>query len=616
MIAADTPAVAGYGTASPKIQPRHRDRWAIVYVRQSSPQQVLEHRESAALQYALRERAIAWGWPAERVRIMDQDQGITATTADGRGGFQELLAEIALDHVGLILGFQMSRLSRRCVDWHQLLELCALFDVLLGDTDGLYDLRDYNDRLLLGIKGTLSPLYAGAYTWGRRAVNPRKKVPGRSGTGRTVVAPEHCQVFLPERSPAYIPWEQYQANRKQLADNQQRAAARGSPRDGPALVGGLVVCGTCGRRMTVQYQSGAHFRYACTRNVSDYAGPVCQSLRGDGLDELVGRLVLAALEPAALELSLAAQADVERERQRLEEHWRQRLERSRYDAERAARQYHAVEPENRLVARELERRWEGTLLEQRKVEEEHDRFQRQQPAALSEGEREDLRALAADLPALWRGAELSAAERKTVVRHLIERMVVTAPADREMVQVQVQWAGGFLSQRELVRPVARYEQLRDCATLLRRVGELRANKLTSKQIAQQLNEEHFRPPKRRATFTAGMVRQLAYRRGETIARPCTTYRLGAGEWWFTDLARAGVAPSHALPLDASGMGYRPAAGGRPGPLGPLGRRSGTGPPPPPAPLSAELARPASGRRPDHAQALAHMLRNPVTMEAV
>ncbi len=389
MIAADTPAVAGYGTASPKIQPGHRDRWAIVYVRQSSPQQVLEHRESTALQYALRERAIAWGWPAERVRIMDQDQGITATTADGRGGFQELLAEIALDHVGLILGFQMSRLSRRCVDWHQLLELCALFDVLLGDTDGLYDLRDYNDRLLLGIKGTLSPLYAGAYTWGRRAVNPRKKVPGRSGTGRTVVAPEHCQVFLPERSPAYIPWEQYQANRKQLADNQQRAAARGSPRDGPALVGGLVVCGTCGRRMTVQYQSGAHFRYACTRNVSDYAGPVCQSLRGDGLDELVGRLVLAALEPAALELSLAAQADVERERQRLEEHWRQRLERSRYDAERAARQYHAVEPENRLVARELERRWEGTLLEQRKVEEEHDRFQRQQPAALSEGERED-----------------------------------------------------------------------------------------------------------------------------------------------------------------------------------------------------------------------------------
>ena len=353
-----------------KVQSRQLERLAVIYVRQSTAQQVLEHRESTALQYALRRRAVEWGWPPERVLVIDRDLGRSGATAEGRLGFQQLLAEVGLDHVGLVLGIEMSRLARSCKDWHQLLELCALFGTLLADTDGLYDPRDYNDRLLLGLKGTLSeaelhvlhqrmnqgrlnkarrgelfshvpigyvrlaaatatgevavdpdqqvqsfvrlvfdkfdelgtlnallrylvrhdvrvpvrpiggadrgelrwrrpnrqtlrnllhnPLYAGAYTWGRRPVDPRAKVPGRPATGRKVAAAERCQVFLPGRCPAYITWERYEANRRRLADNSARG--RGAPRHGPSLLGGVLVCGDCGRRMTVQYRGGRRGR--------------------------------------------------------------------------------------------------------------------------------------------------------------------------------------------------------------------------------------------------------------------------------------------------------------------------------------------------------------------
>jgi DNA invertase Pin-like site-specific DNA recombinase len=646
-----------------KVQSRHLERLAVIYVRQSTAQQVLEHRESTALQYALRRRAIEWGWPPDRVLVIDRDLGRSGATAEGRLGFQQLLAEVSLDHVGLVLGVEMSRLARSCKDWHQLLELCALFGTLLADTDGLYDPRDYNDRLLLGLKGTLSeaelhvlhqrmnqgrlnkarrgelfshvpigyvrlatataagevavdpdqqvqsfvrlvfdkfdelgtlnallrylaghdvrvpvrptggadrgelrwrrpnrqtlrnllhnPLYAGAYTWGRRPVDPRAKVPGRPATGRKVAAAERCQVFLPGRCPAYITWERYEANRRRLADNSARG--RGAPRHGPSLLGGLLVCGVCGRRMTVQYSGGGgrspasgggrspaptanRLRYACTRNYTDYAAPACQGVCGRVLDGLVDRLVLRALEPASLELSLAAAADLEAERDRLGRHWRQRLERARYESDRAARQYRAVEPENRLVARELEKRWEQALLDLRTAEEAHARFERDLPAPLSDADRETVRALAADVPALWHAPDTTAAERQAVVRCLIDRVVLTAPPDREVADVEVAWAGGFVSRHQLIRPVARYEQMRDYPALSRRILELRGARRTSGQIAAALNAEGWRPPKRRESFTAGMVRDILCRRGEATTRP-SGHPLGEGEWWSNDLAR-------------------------------------------------------------------------------
>jgi DNA invertase Pin-like site-specific DNA recombinase len=632
-----------------KIRPRHLDRLAIVYVRQSTAQQVLEHRESAALQYDLRRRAIALGWAADRVIVIDEDQGRSGETAEGRLGFQRLLAEIGLDHVGLVLGVEMSRLARSCKDWHQLLELCAIFRTLLADQGGLYDPGDYNDRLLLGLKGTMSeaelhilrgrmlagrrnkarrgelfnhacigfvrlpgagmelepdeqargvvhlvfdkfhelgtvssllrylvrnrillpvrphfgpnrghlewhrpnrvtltfmlhhPIYAGAYSHGRRPTDPRRKIPGRPATGRRPVPMDRWEVLIRDQLPSYISWERYEANLQQLARNRARAAAMGAPRDGDSLLAGLIFCGRCGRRMLVAYPGRSNRpRYSCQRGAIDYAEPACQSLAGKGLDELIARLVLTVLEPAALELSLGAGEDLRRERERLDRHWQQRLERARYEADRAARQYHAVEPENRLVVRELERRWEQALSAVRDVEEQYTRFRRDQPAELTPGDCDMIMSLASDIPALWRAATTSASDRRVVVRHLIERVEVAVQGETEWADVVVHWSGGFVSRHEVRRPVRRLEQLRDYPMLMDRVLELHRAGRTSGEIADRLNAEGFRPAKRRETFNNSMVRQMISRQFRSGPRPRALSEADPREdheWWLTDLAR-------------------------------------------------------------------------------
>ena len=632
-----------------KVQARHHQRLAVVYVRQSSPQPVPEHRESAHVQYDRRRRALDLGWPPGRVTISDEDQGHRGRTVEGRPGFQWLLAEVALDHVGIILGVELSRLARSCRDWHQLIELCGLFHTLLADQNGLYDPTDHNDRLLLGLSGIMSeaelhilrgrmlagarnkarrgelfnhapigyarvpggglaldpdeqardvvrlifdkfdelgtvsallrylvrngirvgvrphfgphkgelqwrrpnrttlnfllhhPIYAGASSHGRRPTDPRRKVPGRPATGRRVVPMDQWEVLIHDHLPGYITWQRYEANLRRLEQNCARAAALGAPRGGDSLLAGLVVCGRCGRRMLVGYTSKEHrLRYACQRGALDYAEPRCQSLAGGALDELVARQVLLALEPAALDLSLRAMADAGRERDRLTRQWEQCLERSRYEAERAARQYHAAEPEHRLVARELERRWEQALLERRRVEDEYDRFRHGQPAELTCSEINMIKSLAEDIPALWRAPTTTVQDRQAVVRHLIERMVVAVQGETEWVDVAIHWAGGFVSRHEVRRPVRRVEQLRDYPALMARVAALHRAGKTSGEIAEALNRDGFRPPKRRETYNAAMVRQLLSRQDRSGPRPKAVTDddpRGDGEWWLSDLCR-------------------------------------------------------------------------------
>jgi hypothetical protein len=325
------------------------------------------------------------------------------------------------------------------------------------------------------------------------------------------VPPERCQVLLKDRCPAYITWEQFQANQQRLAANGRLAGRKGPPRDGPSLLGGLLECGVCGRRMNVQYAGRrSRLRYSCARNYCSYGTALCQSVCGDVLDQLIGRMVLTMLEPAAVELSLAAAADLEKERRRMEEHWRLRLERAGYDAERAARQYHAAEPENRLVARELEKRWEQALSDRRRVQEEYDHFQGERPARLSEDDRDAVRALSADIPALWHAATTTPSERQQVVRHLVERVVLTAPPAQEVADVCIHWAGGFVSRHQLRRPVARYKQLADFDRLNQRVAQLRSETCSAPRIAAKLNEEGWRAP-RGGRFNDRMVRSAFYR---------------------------------------------------------------------------------------------------------
>jgi DNA invertase Pin-like site-specific DNA recombinase len=645
--AIDFPAYRPRLSRSAKVQAQHLRRLAVVYVRQSSPQQVLHHRESTALQYDLRRQAVEWGWPLERVLVIDDDQATTAQTAVHRSGYHRLLEEVDLDHVGIILGIDMSRLARSCRDWYHLMEKCAVFDTLLADPDGTYDPSNFNDRLLLGMKATMSeaelhilrarmyqgrlnkarrgevyyhppigyvrtpagefaldpdprvqdtvrllfdkldelgtvtavlrylarngialgvrphsgpnrgqlewhrpcrptlqnlyhnPIYAGAYVHGRRPVDPRRKVPGRPATGRTTAKLLQWEVLIKDHLPAYITWDRYVSNVERLAANRTRAFALGAPREGPSLLGGLLFCGRCGCRMMVAYNgSQSRLTYSCQRRRMDYAGPTCQTMAGRVLDDLVSRQVLQAMEPTALDVSLQAIAGLQQERERLERDWQRRRKQAHDEVERAARRYHAVDPENRLVAVELERRWEQALRGECTLQEQYDRFVRERPRELSDGDRDLIRSLASDLPRLWGAETTTAADRQSIIRLLVQQVVVQAQGSSEHVDVTIHWSGGFASVHRVRRPVARHDQLSDHAQLMERVVALRQQGQTAPQIAETLNREGFIPPKRRATYNRQMVRQLLARSGlSSWSRSRADGGvLGADEWWLNQLA--------------------------------------------------------------------------------
>jgi hypothetical protein len=382
-----------------------------------------------------------------------------------------------------------------------------------------------------------NPIYAGAYAYGRRPTDPRRQQPGRPGTGRTVAGPGECQVLLQGHLPAYISWERFTRNLAQLEANNVQAL--GPVRSGASLLPGLLVCGRCGLRMATQYsQNGKGLRYVCSRAQANYAAPLCQSLAGVPLDLEVGEWVLKALEPAALEASLQVAQDIEAERQQLHRHWAQRLERAHYQAERASRQYHAVEPENRLVARTPEKQWETALAEEEGLKAEYAELLARQPPALSERECEEIRRLAGDIPALWRAATTTAEDRQAIVRQLVERVVVTVEGESERVDVQIHWRGGAGNRFEMARPVARLEQLSYYPQLLARSLALHQEGHPRAAIAAQLNAEGWRPAKRRDTFTAAMVGSLLARQGLPPFRPspAAAAQREAGEWTLRELA--------------------------------------------------------------------------------
>ena len=633
---------------SPKLKPWHLDRGAVVYVRQSTPQQVVDHKESTARQYALADRATALGWPPDRVTIIDADLGKSGQSIEGRPGFQRLLAEVALDRVGLILGLEMSRLARSCKDWHQLLELCGRFRVLLADADGVFDPTDHSDRLLLGLHGMMNeaelhvlkqrmdqgklnkarrgelfavppigyvrseatgwaidpdeqvravvrlifdqfdrqatlhgllrylvhhqiripvrvrggpdrgqlewrrpnratlqsllrhPGYAGAYRYGHRPIDPRKKQPGRPATGEQIRRPDECLVLIRDRPPAYITWDRFRANQDRLTANRNTAATAGAPRNGRAVLAGLVRCGRCGRRMVVRYPGPARRpSYTCTRGSADYAEPLCQGLSdGSALDALVAEQLLAAMQPAALEASLAAVEGVERERGELTRQWQLKRERAAYEAERAARQYRACEPENRLVARELERRWEEALKHQRPLDDAYERWQRSEPARLNDTAASSIRALAADLPAVWSAATTTPADRQRIARLLLDRVAVTVDKASERVDVALHWVGGVVRSHTLTRAVRRYDQQSDYPRLTARLRALCGERRTAAAIADRLNAEGFRPPKRTAWFTRDMVLRLVGQLGLGCRPPHgSPAGLGPDEYRPAGLAR-------------------------------------------------------------------------------
>jgi DNA invertase Pin-like site-specific DNA recombinase len=629
-------------TSSPKILPGHLEKLAIVYVRQSSQTQVLEHRESTARQYAFADQAVAFGWSRERVLTIDEDLGKSGRSAEGRSGFQRLITEVTLNHVGMVLGLEMSRLARSSKDWHAFFEMCAVFGTLIADADGVYDGNDPNDRLLLGLKGIMSemelhimrnrlergrdhkaqrgelftsvpvgyvilptgevdldpdeqaqdvlrlifdkfdelgtlyglfhwlirndiklpirpqsgakkgqldwrrpsictlanvlahPIYAGAYSFGRQSADPKRKLSPTKYRPR--VPMEQWKVLHKDRLPAYITWERYLQNRERIKQNRNRFDCRGAPRSGVALTSGLLCCGTCGRRMRTLYHAHGKAQYDCHNQILTGRGPRCPGLAARAVDDLIAQQVLRALEPAAVELSMQVHTDVEQERKRLDKHWQQRRQRVRYDVQLAERRYQAVDPENRLVAGTLEKRWEELLAHEKQLQEEYDRFVRQTPVSLSPEERARITALTSDILTLWNDPGTTNVDRKQIVRCLVERVTVHVRSDCEFAGVTIHWVGGYESQHEIVRPVRRYEHLRDLEPLLDRAQQLRESGQTIRQIAEHLNAEGFHSPMGRGRIKGPMVIQLLQRRGVIADERENNELLGQNEWWLIDLA--------------------------------------------------------------------------------
>ena len=662
---ADTRESAGLAKTrltSSKIRNGHLQKLAFVYVRQSSTQQVLENRESTARQYALANYARLCGWLPERVIVIDEDQGQSGTRAENRLGYQRLLAEITLDHVGMVLGLEMSRLARSSKDWHHLLELCSIFGVLLADQDGVYDPGDPNDRMLLGLKGTMSevelhtmrnrlmrgrdnkaqrgevfhgvpmgyvilpngevaldpdeqarsvvqlvfdrfdeigssyglmhdlvrngitlpirasggarkgeldwrrpslrtllqllhnPFYAGAYAYGRRRSDPKAKFMVKKIRGQGWKPMAEWKVLIQNHLPAYITWERYLKNQDQLRQNLRGPATLGIPGRGASLLPGLLVCGTCGRRMQVTYRTTQEPYYTCSHHLKSARDRTCHGLKSTEIDQLIVQHVLRSLEPAALELSMKAFEDVKKERSRLDKNWQQSLKRARYEIELAERRYRAVDPENRLVAATLEKDWNDILQKERQVQEDYDRFLRTSPPCLTDQERATIQTLAQDIPALWNALATTNADRKQILRCLIDRVVVQVRCDSEHTEATIHWKGGYESHHEFIRAVKTYAQLRDFESLMARIVELREAGQNAVEITTALNQEGFRPPRNSGLFTKPMIYSLLKRRSLIGNERSHDDLLGPNEWWLTDLARE-LQMSDTKLRDWSGRGW-------------------------------------------------------------
>ena len=611
---------------STKIRPEHLARPALVYIRQSTLLQVHEHRESTERQYALVELAKKLGWDATQVEVIDEDLGQSGASAARRKGFQRLTAEVSLGKVGAVLSLEVSRLARSSSDWHRLLDLCALCDTLIIDDDGVYDANDFNDRLVLGMKGTMSdaerhsmrlrlqggilhkakkgelvyppptgyvfedgalvfdpdeqvrkairllferfrldgsvsgavryftrnkllfpsrhahrgapaeirwhaldvpravcilrnPVYAGAYAWGR---NRERRVLVEGEVRRkhqTLQEPAQWHAFLRDAHPAYISWEQYLENLKRLEDNAVRGAhvrGRGAPRGGLALLQGLVLCGKCGRRMSPVYSVADEPSYQCSQRI--YGEGNCWSTLARRIDDKVVECMLMAFAPPELDLSLAVLKEVERQSAAVERQWKLRLERVHYEAQRAERQYNAVEPENRVVARTLETRWNQKLQELAQVEHEYEQARSTSKLELSEQDKKRILALAGDLPGLWNAPTTTNADKKRILRLLIQE-VVLSPVDvpTRATRIRILWKTEAMTELRTPRPTFS-ESRRTPPEVIAAVRELTQQRSSDSQIAKELNRRGLKSGLRHP-FTRKLVAGIRKRQGIHAGRP-------------------------------------------------------------------------------------------------
>jgi DNA invertase Pin-like site-specific DNA recombinase len=607
-------------TAASKVTAAHLSRRALLYIRQSSLKQVIHNTESAIRQYDLRGKAISLGWPSDQITVIDIDQGHSGASAADREGFQQMVAEVSLGRAGIVLGLECSRLARNSADWHQLLELCGMTGTLICDEDGLYDPGNFNDRLLLGLKGTMAeselhfiqarlrggqlskarrgelimplpvglvydaaghvildpdtavrgalahlfttfeatgsatacvkafraagllfpwrhlkgprkgetdwkplahhtvlrvlhnPRYAGAFTYGRHA---HHKQPGGKTTSRMLPRQEWIS-FIPGAHPGYITLEQYDANLARLTANAAahgRDRAAGPPREGPALLQGIIICGRCGLRMTVRYHARGSQElptYTCHRDGIENGRSACTLIPGHTLDQRIGALLIDTLTPLAVEAALQVSAELEHHAAEADALRAAHVERARYHADLARRRYLAVDPANRLVAGTLEADWNTALRALTDAQEARDTARQQHTGQLTSAQKTRISQLVTDLPGIWNDPATPMRERKRIARLLLTDVTVTRTSDT--ITAHARLAGG--QDRTLTLPVPK------------RAWEIRQTPASTIAEIDQLLDHHT------CAEIAGILRRRGLANGEgkpltatTVQRVIRTYQL-------------------------------------------------------------------------------------------
>jgi DNA invertase Pin-like site-specific DNA recombinase len=595
-----------------KVNAGHLKRNAYLYVRQSTIRQVLENTESTKRQYALQQRAIALGWPVEQVVVIDSDLGQSGASAVDREGFQKLVAEVGMGKAGIVLGLEVSRLARNSTDWHRLLEICALADTLILDEDGLYDPAHFNDRLLLGLKGTMSeaelhvirarlqgglinkarrgelqcslpvglvynlakqpvldpdvqvqqslrcffetfhrtgsamrtvkafrkqgllfprrlkqgphkgdllwmelshsralqtlhnPRYAGAFAYGRHRT--RKTADGK---GTCVLLPRDQWILLVDAHPGYICWEEYEANQQRLLENAQSQGQnrrKSPPREGPALLQGLVLCGVCGHRMTVRYHTRDARRvpdYVCQRDGIEHGEPLCQSIKGEPIDKTISALLLQTMTPMALDVALTVQQEIQARQDEVDRLRQKQVERARYEADLAQRRYMHVDPANRLVADELEAEWNNKLRMLNEAREQYERMRKQDHLLMDAAQRNRIAALANDFPHLWQDPRTPDRERKRMMRLLLEDVTLIK---RDEILVHVRFKGGAARTISLPLPLSAPKLRKTDDAVVQEIDRL-LDHHTNREIAAILNKKGMRSGEGRP-FHRGIIVRL------------------------------------------------------------------------------------------------------------
>src|SRR5262252_1279039 len=606
-----------------KITDEHQSKFAYVYLRQSTPAQILHHHESTERQYALRQKALELGWSEAAVRTLDRDLGISGTQTTGRTDFKTLVADVSMGQVGAVFALEVSRLARSNADWYRLLELCALTHTLVIDEDGCYDPADFNDGLLLGLKGTMAqaelhflrgrllggklnkakkgelrfplpvgfcydeegrtildpdeevrgavalvfrlfretgsaygvmhqftqrglrfpkrayggawngkiiwgrlchgrvlcmlrnPSYAGMYVFGRyqyrQEISPESEIRKRM----QAVAMPAWRVSLKEHHEGYITWEEFLENAKRLQKNRtngEETLLSGPAREGLALLQGLLLCGHCGRALTMRYtgNGGIYPCYLCNwLRREGLARKDCMSFRCDLLDAAIAKEVLQALQPAELELALAALQELEARDQIILRQWQMRLQRAEYEAALAERRYQEVDPSQRLVAATLERRWNDALLQWEELKKQATEFQGQKARVATPEQKAKVLALARDLPRLWHASTTPSKDRKRMLRLLIKDITVEKLSAHKQLLVHIRWQGGACSDLNLQLPPKIADRVRYPATVVNRVRDL-AQRLSDDEIAESFNREGHVSALGRP-FRVSMIEWIRYR---------------------------------------------------------------------------------------------------------